>query len=69
MVELRCSLDVALALGAHLPVTRNRAEKMARDGDLIRVRYNEQLPALYWRWQLGEIERLAARRTPRGRSE
>jgi hypothetical protein len=70
MVELRCnSLDLALVLGAHLPGTQNHAETMARDGDLIRVLYSEQLPALYWRWQLGKIERVAASRTSPRRSK
>jgi hypothetical protein len=70
MIELRCnSLDLALALGAHLPGTRNHAEKMGRDGDLIRVYYSEQLPPLYWRWQLGKIERFAASRTSPRRSK
>jgi hypothetical protein len=66
MIELRCSsLALALALGAHVPGTRRHAA--FDDETMIRIYYSELTPPLYWRWQLGRLERALARRSgPQG---
>jgi hypothetical protein len=60
MIELRCrSLELALALGAHVPGTRNYAEKLVREDSFFRVYYSESTPPLYWRWQLDDLSALS----------
>jgi hypothetical protein len=65
MIELRCDLSLALALGAEVPGTQKYIERFRDDDGAISVFYSADTPPLYWPWQLGRLDRMAARRTPR----
>jgi hypothetical protein len=62
MIELRCSLSIALALGSEGPSTRKHLEQLLDDANVIRVSYAACKPPLFWRWQLGRQDRPEARR-------
>ena len=62
MVELRCSLDLALAIGAEVPGTRKHLQQLRGDGNMIVIHYADFAPPLFGRWQLGRDERAEARR-------
>ena len=62
-VVLRCSLPLALKLGAQLADTERHLEQMLADEAAIQVAACS-LP-LYWPWQLGRPDRAEARRNSR----
>jgi hypothetical protein len=65
MIVLHCSLDLALALGCEVPGTQYHPEEFREGANMIAIRYADYTPPLYWRWQLGRLERALARRSPR----
>jgi hypothetical protein len=46
MVELRCSLDLALAIGAEVPGTRKHLQQLRGDGNMIVIHYADFAPLL-----------------------
>jgi hypothetical protein len=63
LVQLRCSLPLALKLGVQLAETERHLERLLADEAAIRIT-SCTLP-LYWPWQLGRLDRAMARRSPR----
>ena len=62
-VVLRCSLPLALKLGAQLADTERHLEQMLADEAAIQVAACSL--RLYWPWQLGRPDRAEARRNSR----
>lgn len=60
MMELRCSRDLALRLGAVVPETTKRHREMRDAGDLL-VRDCETGWAMFWPWELTKQDLVAAR--------
>jgi len=51
VIELRCSRDLALKLGAFPPETIQHHKKLARDATFMLVRDKRTGWALFWQWQ------------------
>lgn len=60
MMELRCSRDLALRLGAVVPETTKRHREMRDAGDLL-VRDGQTGWAMFWRWELTKQDLVTAR--------
>jgi hypothetical protein len=46
MIELPCSLDLALAIGAEVPGTRKHLEQLRDDGNMIVIHHADFAPPL-----------------------
>jgi hypothetical protein len=60
MIELRCSRDLALALGAIGPETMAHHREMKNAGHLL-VRDLKTSWLMFWQWQLSRDQMLTAR--------
>lgn len=63
MIVLRCSsAALALAIGCEIAGTKEHLQRINSGEDLIRVQESSHNWPLYWRWQLGRLDRAMARR-------
>lgn len=60
MMELRCSRDLALRLGAVAPETTRHHREMRDAGDLL-VRDGQTGWAMFWKWELTREDLVIAR--------
>ena len=59
-MELRCSRDLALRLGAIVPETTKQHREMRDAGHLL-TRDNQTGWAMFWPWQMSREDLVAAR--------
>lgn len=62
MIELRCSRDLALRLGAVGPETIAHHKRMRDAGDLL-VRDTRTSWPMFWPWSLNQAEEITTRST------
>ncbi len=68
MIELRCSsAALALAIGCDVAATQEHLEELLAGETVISVQEASRTWRLYWRWQMGPEDPLAAGNARRAR--
>jgi hypothetical protein len=61
MIELRCSRDLAVRLGAFWPETTRHHRELRDGGEHMVVRDRETSWPMFWKWQMSRADMAAAR--------